>query len=208
MTWGCAEQGAPISLENSQLKTTILEKTQVLPCECCWWGCLWRSPRVLQQLQELHLELQPAGNTSVSARNPPEQLQFSAPVRAAALSTSPAAPRLLLTPKLITECRMAWFSSTTLRCVAVMLPVLLWHLHQLRGNTNHGNEHFWGSSDRLGFAKPGFPSDPPSSAMLGQLGLGDLSLWRFGNQRKLGSTLFFFFSVKYQREKAPVFLAG
>lgn len=144
---------------------------------------------MLQQLQELHLELQPAGNTSVSARNPPEQLQlsvrarnppeqlqFSAPVRAAALSTSPAAPRLLLTPKLITECRMAWFSSTTLRCVAVMLPVLLWHLHQLRGNTNHGNEHFWGSSDRLGFAKPGFPSDPPSSAMLGQLGLGDLSL--------------------------------
>lgn len=113
---------------------------------------------------------------SISARNPPEQLQFSAPVRAAALSTSPAAPRLLLTPKLITECRMEWFSSTTLRCVAVMLPVLLWHLHQLRGNTNHGNEHFWGSSDRLGFAKPGFPSDPPSSAMLGQLGLGDLSL--------------------------------
>lgn len=50
------------------------------------------------------------------------------------------------------------------------------HLHQLRDNRNHSIRTLLGSSDRLGIARSGFPSDPLSPATLDQLGLGDLSL--------------------------------
>lgn len=82
-------------------KTMVMVKTATLPCECCWWGCLWRSPRVPQQLQELPLELRPAGNTSVTSKNTQRAnavLSSCLLVRAPAISTSPVPTRLLLTP--------------------------------------------------------------------------------------------------------------
>lgn len=75
------------------------------------------------------------------------------------------------------------------------------------------SEHFWGSSDSLGVARSGFPSDPFSSAIWTSWDWVTSAHEDLAAKGRVGSTLLFFFLVEYQKDKqrekaSSVFLAG
>lgn len=104
-------------------------------------------------------------------------------------SSSPASPALVA----VQRAELCWGGSPKL---------------QHTGNTSSSSgttqttasEHFWGSSDRLGFARSGFPSDPLSPAIWTSWDWVTSAHEDLAARGRVGSTLFLF-SMEYQKEQ-------